>query len=110
MVAVADLDNLALVNLEGVGESVAVPCTRATHCSTSKNGSFFVTATTGVSTTRNDVVDYVLLHVVAFGTARASDAAGVWVHHCELEVAIAKATPSPVNVEIVAIFVAVAHE
>ena len=57
-----------------------------------------------------DVIDDVLLHVVAFSRRRAADAAGRGVQDAELEVAVAHASPSPVDVEVVAVFKAVAHE
>ena len=65
---------------------------------------------TGGSTAGHDVIDDVLLHVVALGTCRAANSAGFGVEHGKLEVAVTHSTPTPVDVEVVAIFIAIADK
>ena len=108
VVTVAHLNNLRLVDPEGIVQSIAVPSAGATGGGGGECRLFLILVRR--SATRNDIVDDVLLHVVALGARRAANAAGVGVHDGKLEVAVAHASPSPVDVEVVAILIAVANE
>ena len=109
MVGVAHLHDFALVNLERIRDFAAIPCTGAAECSYRESG-FKLIVIAGSAAAGLNVIDDVLLHVVAFRARRAADAAGAGIENGKLEVAVAHSTPTPVDVEVVAILITVANE
>ena len=113
MVRKTHLHNFRLINLEWVTQPIAVPSSGSANIGRCQHGLhllLFTAATFWRCRSRDNIIDDVLFHVVAFATGGAANAAGRRIQDAELEETIAHATPSPVDVEIVTILKPVADE
>ncbi len=104
----SDLDVAALVEREALAATIKRAAAAAiVHV---EHRQHMVHLLAGTTVTGLDADDGRLVDVVALGAARRADAAGMGVEHRQHKVAVAHATPTPVDVVVVAILIAVAHK
>ena len=113
MVRKTHLHNFRLINLEWVTQPITVPSSGSANIRHRENWFHFFRIflfSFRRCSSRNNIIDDVLLHVVAFATGGATNAAGRRIQDAELEETVAHASPSPVDVEVVAILKPIADE